>query len=91
MCEKKPYCNPRIDKCLFPLIQQINEKGLYQTISSCCGHGMYFPTIVVKDISNNILEYFTKIRLKKPKRNRFYKKDKSNNHYYLNPELMLQS
>jgi hypothetical protein len=89
MCDKLPYENPRIDKCLIQLIKEINSEGTYKSLASCCGHDKYPTTIVVKDKDNNIFEYFTKKKLKKPKRNRFYKKDGSN-YYYLNPELILQ-
>lgn len=88
MCDKLPYENPRIDKCLIELIKQINSKGEYKTVASCCGHNIYPTTIVVRDKLGEIFEYFTKQQLRKPKKHRFYRKD-SNNYYYLNPELFV--
>jgi len=86
MCDKLPYSNPRIDKCLIKEIEEINEIGLYRTILSCCGHNKYAKTIVVKERSTGrILEYFTKIELKPKKRNRYYKRDPEG--YYYIPEI----
>ena len=76
MCNKLPYSNPRIDKCIRETIENINKKGRYKTLASCCGHDIYPMTIVVRDkITRIILEYYTQIQLEFKKRNRYYKKD----------------
>ena len=88
MCRKLPYCNPRIDKCLISRIEKINEKNNLKTLASCCGHGKYNPTIVVKDKLGKIYEFYSEIILIKKKRNRYYKKD--NNGFYYVPEVVNQ-
>ena len=62
--------------------------GLYQTLSSCCGHGKYPETIVVMEKKTKLVkEYHTQVFLSKGKRkgNRYYKKD-AEGHYFI-PEL----
>ncbi|MFW9872928.1 MAG: hypothetical protein ACFFG0_07490 [Candidatus Thorarchaeota archaeon] len=90
MCKKKylkqGYCNNRIDECLIKFIERINKYTPFKTLASCCGHGKYKPTIVIKDKNNTIFELFTKKILGTRKRNRYYKKDKEN--YYYIPELI---
>lgn len=55
----------RIDKCLVKTIQEINEleingKPWKRTLASCCGHGVYHPTIFVKIIPTNFIhEHFS--------------------------------
>ena len=86
MCNKLPYCNPRIDKCMRETVERINKEGTYRTLASCCGHGKFPKTIVVKEKeTKNILEYYTKIRLQVKKRNRYYRKDKDG--FYFIPKL----
>jgi len=85
MCEKLPYCNPRIDKCLIPIIDDLNKSRKIKTIASCCGHGKYKSTIVVKERKGKISEYYSGKLLTPKKRNRYYKKDK--NGFYFIPEL----
>lgn len=90
MCEKKylkqGYCNPRVDSCLKEVIEYINTTTPYRTLASCCGHGKYITTIVVKDKDNRIMEINSGVVLSKRKRNRYYKKDKDN--YYYIPEVL---
>lgn len=87
MCKKLRYNGRRIDECLRDLIKEINDNGKYKTLSCCCGHGKYNPTIIVEDRSGNVFEYYTKMILKKPKRNRFYKRDK-HGYYHVNLDLI---
>ena len=86
MCNKLPYCNPRIDKCLILIINDLNKKKELRTLASCCGHGQYNPTIVVKDKVGNIFEFYSNKSLTYRKRNRYYKKDE--NGFYFIPELI---
>lgn len=81
MCDKLPYCNPRIDKCLILIINRLNESKKLKTLASCCGHGRYNTTIVVKDKDGKIFEYYSKELLGARKRNRYYKKDKHGFYY----------
>jgi len=88
MCDKlylkQGFCNPRIDKCLVDTIKDIITKGL-KPLASCCGHGKYPTTIVVRDKKGKIFELYSGIELGKRKRNRYYKRDKEN--YYYIPEV----
>jgi len=88
MCEKKylkqGYCNPRIDSCLSLRITYLKSIGL-KTLASCCGHDKYPMTIVVKNQSGKIYDFFSNIELGERKRNRYYKKD--NEGYYYIPEV----
>lgn len=93
MCKKKNYCGSRIDECLKEEIKDIQREGILKTLSSCCGHGKYPPTIIVKNLnstSKNVFEWYSHAILKIPQRNRFYKKDK-NGYYFLNPELIIEN
>jgi len=86
MCDKLPYCNPRIDKCLIPIIKCLNESKELKILASCCGHGKYNSTIVVKDKKGHIFEYYSRKLLGPKKRNRYYKKN--NNGFYYIPEVI---
>lgn len=89
MCDKLPYNNPRIDKCMREIVEKINKEGRYKTLASCCGHNKYPKTIIVKDkLTGDILEYFSKTPLQVKKRNRYYKKDEEG--FYFIPELKLK-
>lgn len=88
MCDKKPYCNPRIDTCLIEIVKMINQDKNLKTILSCCGHEKYPKTIIVLNReTNKVFEWFSKFKLsdgiRKPKR--YYKKD-SEGYYYI-PEI----
>lgn len=90
MCIKLPYCAIRIDPCLIEEIQVLKDSG-FNSISSCCGHNKYSPTVVIRDELNLCYELYTGIQLnaynrrKKKQFNRFYKKDKEG--FYYIPEL----
>jgi hypothetical protein len=86
MCDKLSYCNPRIDKCLIEEINCLNMIKSLKTLASCCGHGKYDPTIVIKDHNGNIFDYYSNKSLKPKKRNRYYKKD--NEGFYFIPEIV---
>lgn len=82
-----------MDECLLELIDFINSSydGKFKTLLSCCGHGKYPSTIVVKNtrsqvifdwFSGKILEnYYKKGKI----RNRFYQKDTEG--YYFVPAV----
>ena len=100
MCEKKylgkKYPNMRIDQCLQQTIDKINSDPNLRTLASCCGHGRYLRTIFVQDISNKdykngrVFEYYTRMTVKKPKRNRFYKRDKDGYYYHYKPQILFE-
>ena len=86
MCKKTNYksSNVRIDKCMRPLIEFLNDID-YDTIASCCGHGKYPMTIVVRDFNTKeIYELLSETEI--PRKRSFYKKDKQN--YYFIPEVI---
>ena len=91
MCKKLPYCAWKIDPCLIEEIRLLNQDLGFKTISSCCGHGKYEPTIIVRDELGLCYELYSEIQLnaydrrKKKQFNRYYKKD-SEGIYYI-PEV----
>jgi len=81
MCNKKILSavgdrDVRVDYCIAGLIKWINLNGPYITVASCCGHGKYPPTIVVRDtrIRDAVpWEIFSNLPL--PRTRNFYKRD----------------
>ena len=77
----------RIDPCLKPLLTWLKESSYYSytTVASCCGHGKYSMSIVVKETKEGVIDYrelFTGKYIFRKKR--FYKRDKEG--YYYIPE-----
>lgn len=69
------------------IIDFINLSEDFITLGSCCGHGKYPMSIVVRDISNNnrkVFEVFSDVII--PRHKRFYRTDK-NSVYYI-PEVL---
>ena len=88
MCTKLPYENPRIDQCLRGTVEKINYGGTYKTVASCCGHGKYPSTIVVRGASGSFREYFSGKAIEKRKKHRYYKRDKAG-HYFI-PQIQAE-
>lgn len=88
MCKFNPKNDARrIDPCMRKFIQNLNDSGI-PTYSSCCGHGRYPMTVVVKehDIFAKNKGFFDLISgVKILRTTKFYKKDKRG-HYYI-PEV----
>ena len=94
MCKKRnstevPYKNQsghnaKVDNCLVGELISINLSVRYKSISSCCGHGKYPKTIIVKDKKGLIFELHSKIVI--PRKRRFYIKNKENGLYHI-PEV----
>ena len=88
MCEKTNYhgtSNTKIDKCIRPLINFLQGED-YDTIASCCGHGRYQVTVVIKErdsFKDTFVELFTQTTILRTRR--FYVKDKEG--YYFIPEV----
>lgn len=80
-----------VDTCLIDTIIKINQNTNLKTIASCCGHGIYKPTIFVqpKNIHGKsaISEWFSKKRYFPQKKRylTFYEKDKKG-YYHLRLE-----
>lgn len=73
----------RVDHCLTDLIESLNELGV-KTLSCCCGHDIYQPTVVIATVNDKAFEIVSGVEI--PRKNRFYKKD-ANGFYYI-PETM---
>jgi len=80
MCEKTKHMRKNIDPCMRDGIRHLQENGVV-TVSSCCGHGKYPPTIIAL-IDGVYYEILTRTRIDRIKR--FYKRD--NQGYYFVPE-----
>ena len=78
-----------VDSCLCKLLEFINSTKLsshneIRTLGSCCGHGIYTMTIVVKDrYSPHPYELLSGKDI--PRTRNFYKRDKQG--YYYIPEV----
>lgn len=93
MCDKifKKYPMRKIDPCIVDAVRDINNNGL-KTIASCCGHGKYHPSIIIRKKDNSCWDWFTKKKVHnyKPQFNKqhnyYYKRDKDG--FYYVPELI---
>ena len=75
----------RIDPCMVNLLEFIQEhSNVIEILGSCCGHGKYNMTIVVKDQDAEIFDLMSDINI--PRKKQFYKKDKQG--YYFIPECV---
>ena len=72
-----------VDYCLVKTLEVLENRGLI-TVSSCCGHGIYPKTILIKLKNGTVYDYFTNIII--PRKARFYKKDKKG--FYFIPETL---
>ena len=89
MCKKTIWCNSKIDRCMKSLIKLL-QKDHYNTVASCCGHGKYQMTIVIKNKKNRKVVY--KELLSNtiiPRTTRFYKRDEEG--YYYIPEVQKET
>ena len=75
----------RVDACMRNLLRILNLHGI-RTVGSCCGHGKYNMSIVVKSygINGKIYDLISDITI--PREIMFYKKDKEG--YYYIPEVV---
>ncbi len=91
MCKKLKGCANRIDRCIKSHVDWLNRNG-FKTILSCCGHGKYPKTILLRFEDNRVYDLFSLIELKpynpkiKKQYNRYYKKDAEGYHYI--PEII---
>lgn len=100
MCEWSKHGDTRIDPCMREFVKWLGNK--HTTILSCCGHGKYPMSVIVKEyetvgIKRFIIfkEIFSGIVLRvkedplKPDPKKFYKRDKEG--YYYIPEVSKES
>jgi hypothetical protein len=87
MCKlNKKSGNKRIDPCMKNIVSFINNATDFTTLGSCCGHGKYHSSLIVKhpSYSDDVrLEIFSHKIIRRKKR--FYIKDKQG--YYYIPEI----
>lgn len=85
MCKKTNYksSNTHIDKCIRSLVNFLSGNH-WLTVASCCGHGKYPVTVVIKYDEYTYKEVFTFTVI--PRTRRFYKRDSEG--YYFIPELV---
>lgn len=86
MCDKIEYGTFRIDPCLEKKIEMINSISGVKTLASCCGHGKYSPSIIIKNDFGIVFDFYTLKEIPEKKRNRYYRKD--NQGFYYIPELI---
>ena len=83
MCKNcKPSGARRIDKCMFVICKRLEYKN-NKVIGSCCGHGKYPPSIIIKSY-DSIFDLVSATTI--PRTRRFYKRDK--NGVYIIPEVI---
>jgi hypothetical protein len=54
------------------LVERLNALGV-KTLACCCGHGIYYPSIVV-EAEEEVLELYSGAVI--PRKKRFYRRDK---------------
>ncbi len=85
MCKFNPKNDSRfIDPCMVALIEYFKKDKYIKTLGSCCGHGKYPMTLIVKNNHGNIYELISSKNI--PRKKQFYKKDKQG--YYYIPETI---
>jgi hypothetical protein len=72
MCDWIASGENRIDPCLRETIKNLQKEGIV-TLSSCCGHGKFPKTIVVRTVDGRTVEYFSGVEI--PRKKRFYFRD----------------
>lgn len=73
-----------IDECIAELIEQLNDLEIVTTVASCCGHGIYPKTIVIRFENGTAFEMHSGIII--PRKRNFYRKDKKG--FYYIPETL---
>ena len=80
MCNRCKQSGARkMDKCMIPLCEELDNNPSIIVLGSCCGHGKYPPTIVVSTLYNVIVELISEKEI--PRKRKFYKKDKDGDYY----------
>jgi len=75
----------RVDACMRNLLRILNLHGI-RTVGSCCGHGKYNMSIVVKSygVNGKVYELLSNIEI--PRTEKFYVKDEEG--FYYIPEVV---
>lgn len=72
----------RIDPCITHLVNALNGHPQMVTLASCCGHGVYPLTVIVKDYEQEgrIFELLTGKEIK-GRSKKFYRADRKGRYY----------
>ena len=82
MCERRN--GGRIDTCIRRLVDALRRHPDFEILASCCGHGRYPLTLVVRDrTSGQMRELVSGVII--PRRRNFYRRDCAG--FYRIPEL----
>ena len=84
MCKRCKPNNRKKDKCMIEVCRYISFLGKLEVVGSCCGHGKYPPSIIVKNKDNQIWDLISNLNV--GRKRRFYKKDKQGIYYI--PEVV---
>ena len=71
----------KIDSCITHLINALNGHPHIVTLASCCGHGVYPLTVIVKDLEGGRIYELLTNRTIKGRSKKFYKADPSGRYY----------
>jgi hypothetical protein len=73
MCDFNPRNGGRrVDPCMRGLIAYLNSHGI-ETISCCCGHGVYPMSIIVREADGTVRDICSGATIRR--RKRFYRTD----------------
>ena len=82
MCDWIKSGENRIDPCIKQVVTNLRIAGAHP-LGSCCGHGKYHKTIVVRTVNHRNIDYYTGVEI--PRKKRFYFRD-SNGVFFI-PEV----
>ncbi len=85
MCKRLKTSDQRIDKCIRELVSNLSTslKGDVVLFGSCCGHGKYPMTLIVRH-KGKVYDLVSGVNI--PRRRKSYKKDEEG--YYYIPEVI---
>jgi hypothetical protein len=72
MCTWAKYGYQRIDPCMREVVNNLKKAGA-NPLASCCGHGQFPKTIVVRTTTGKNIEYYSGVEI--PRKKRFYFRD----------------
>jgi hypothetical protein len=73
MCTWIKSGETRIDPCIKQVVVNLRSAGAHP-LGSCCGHGKYHKTIVVRTTDHRHIDYYSGVEV--PRKKRFYVRDK---------------
>jgi hypothetical protein len=82
MCNWTKSGNTRVDPCMREVVNNLRSTGA-KPQGSCCGHGKYKRTIIMRTTDHRNVDYYSGIEV--PRKKRFYVRDKEGIFYI--PEI----